>query len=800
MAEIAAFQTAAAAIEDAKSIANEVHDRIDRLGQVLDGVKHVLGEREDTQASTAVENEAKAKKRIHESIQACGTILEQNDEKVYCSGRGPAQNSELGLKQRVNIALRERSISRFQGEVEAHIHVLHLNLDILQVLDQNVLRSQAKADHAAMLGALRTLGREKKAAEVSFAQLRLHQRDEPSSQSAGNANPGNQTSGNGQLLETIGGAAASALSGSIGMAAVVYEKYSAEYFPSDSSEKERENLIRAGREWSSSQSVYDGAGRELPSFGIAGDAAPTPSRPSTPAAEEQTAPRAAVPALDILNDYIKEYEDAAKAELARSLSTEAEMCFSEAIQCSEMRQTKYGVQFQDMVQLNESLADVQMKGCKWLDAVVRVRQLLSESSESAEVQSQLALARQNQLLACIYLDRCQRSPDRSSQDRETDLETAETYAQAAHRKRDDVFKSEDGSQVNAQEKARQRECMQLLVQILDAQGKGVKANVFRKQLAPCAPSLDDVSLASESLPRVSTATSRQATESSTEYEMVGDGMTLLAEAISNGNNSQLGSLLSTNNLDVDRLSKDERTAVLLCAVEQNRENNRSGAEVDAKGEHGQTALQVAASTGNVHMIDTLLGHNAHVNATDHNGETALLKAVQSDHVGAFKALVERDADLEVVYRNDFTILHHAVHHGSTEITKLILDRAPELKGRMDCRKLTALHHCASQEYPEQAAALLQHPCGVNVDPQDPSKRTPLFFVASKASTLDRSRLVGLLLKHRANPDNSRYHKRFDDYPALRQHRIDSEKRKMTRNDSVRRAAPPGGDDSYDGTL
>jgi len=117
-------------VKDAEIIASVIHDKVQRLGEVLGGVQDVLNQRAGQSAASNDPNEIKATRRITESIEACGSTLKQIDEKVVGSTTQPP---ELGLGRRFKVAFHSHSIGRLQSEVEAHINILSLNLNVLQV-------------------------------------------------------------------------------------------------------------------------------------------------------------------------------------------------------------------------------------------------------------------------------------------------------------------------------------------------------------------------------------------------------------------------------------------------------------------------------------------------------------------------------------------------------------------------------------------------------------------------------------------------------------------------------------------
>lgn len=72
-----------------------------------------------------------------------------------------------------------------------------------------------------------------------------------------------------------------------------------------------------------------------------------------------------------------------------------------------------------------------------------------------------------------------------------------------------------------------------------------------------------------------------------------------------------------------------------------------GVDIDAKDEHGQTGLMIAARDGRTAVVEFLIGRRA---ALDHRAKfnlTALMLAVVNSRVAIVNALVEAGADLSV---------------------------------------------------------------------------------------------------------------------------------------------------------
>jgi ankyrin repeat protein len=73
----------------------------------------------------------------------------------------------------------------------------------------------------------------------------------------------------------------------------------------------------------------------------------------------------------------------------------------------------------------------------------------------------------------------------------------------------------------------------------------------------------------------------------------------------------------------------------------------SGADIDARDEHGQTALMNAARDGQASVVRLLVERRAGLNHHAKYGLTALMLAVIRGHAEVVRVLVEAGADLTV---------------------------------------------------------------------------------------------------------------------------------------------------------
>jgi uncharacterized protein len=73
----------------------------------------------------------------------------------------------------------------------------------------------------------------------------------------------------------------------------------------------------------------------------------------------------------------------------------------------------------------------------------------------------------------------------------------------------------------------------------------------------------------------------------------------------------------------------------------------TGTDVDARDEHGQTALMLAAVDGHDHVVQWLVARGAVLDHTAKYGLSALMLAVVNGHVDAVRTLVRGGANLKL---------------------------------------------------------------------------------------------------------------------------------------------------------
>lgn len=139
---------------------------------------------------------------------------------------------------------------------------------------------------------------------------------------------------------------------------------------------------------------------------------------------------------------------------------------------------------------------------------------------------------------------------------------------------------------------------------------------------------------------------------------------------------------------------------------------RHGAEIDARGEDGRTALFCTADRGSTNLVKALLKAGAAVDVSATDGRTALVASASEGHAVVVKALLSAGAS-DVA--NGPTALMGAADNGITKIVKMLLSSGADVDAR-DPDGWTALMSAAAAGSRACAKALLD--AGADVGARD----------------------------------------------------------------------------------
>lgn len=114
-----------------------------------------------------------------------------------------------------------------------------------------------------------------------------------------------------------------------------------------------------------------------------------------------------------------------------------------------------------------------------------------------------------------------------------------------------------------------------------------------------------------------------------------------------------------------------------------------GADVQARGPQGRTALMVAAANGDAVTVQALLANGAEVNSRDDAGWTALIFAAHGGDTPTVQALLTQKAHVNAKTNDGGTALMRATLRGHTAVVQMLLANGAEANAR-DKDEQTAL--------------------------------------------------------------------------------------------------------------
>jgi len=138
-----------------------------------------------------------------------------------------------------------------------------------------------------------------------------------------------------------------------------------------------------------------------------------------------------------------------------------------------------------------------------------------------------------------------------------------------------------------------------------------------------------------------------------------------------------------------------------------------GADANAKGNAGRTALMEAAFEGYTETVRALLQKGADVNMRDEAGWTALFWAAFSRRADTVRVLLKNGADVNAKNNHDETALIHAAYGGDTDTLVTLLEEKADVNAKDDMGR-TALMVAARQGQTNTVRVLLEKGAAVDV--------------------------------------------------------------------------------------
>jgi ankyrin repeat protein len=183
-------------------------------------------------------------------------------------------------------------------------------------------------------------------------------------------------------------------------------------------------------------------------------------------------------------------------------------------------------------------------------------------------------------------------------------------------------------------------------------------------------------------------------------------------------------------------------------------NANSYSGVYRQVEHPEEALLIAARTGNLKKVESLLNAGVDPNTTSENSYTALSYAAAGGHLEIIKLLLKNGANVNKQARHMKNSLSVVAGSSHVEAAKLLL--ANGAKMMVNANGSSVVHEAVIWRQPEMLKFLLSE-LKVGVDLRSSNGRTPLHYAISRMEKGQNIRnqlditSVKILLKHGADP-------------------------------------------------
>jgi uncharacterized protein len=222
----------------------------------------------------------------------------------------------------------------------------------------------------------------------------------------------------------------------------------------------------------------------------------------------------------------------------------------------------------------------------------------------------------------------------------------------------------------------------------------------------------------------------------------------LLEPAESGDHAAAMRLLSVKGANVNAAGADGTTAIMYASANGDLELVRAlikaGADVKLKNQFGTSAITEAAIIGSAPILEALLKAGADPNFKTPNGESPLMAAARSGKVDAAKALLDAGADINAKEGwGEQSALMWAAAQSQADMVKFLGSKGANLNDHgkvnqwerkiiqeprpkdMNKGGFTALHYAAR----EGCSACVQNLLTVGADPdsEDPDRETPLLL-------------------------------------------------------------------------
>ncbi|PIY15717.1 MAG: hypothetical protein COZ15_06730 [Elusimicrobia bacterium CG_4_10_14_3_um_filter_49_12_50_7] len=134
----------------------------------------------------------------------------------------------------------------------------------------------------------------------------------------------------------------------------------------------------------------------------------------------------------------------------------------------------------------------------------------------------------------------------------------------------------------------------------------------------------------------------------------------------------------------------------------------NGADIKIPNSEGETALTIAAKHNSINLIDRLLAEGSKINATNKAGMTALMVAASKNYTDLAKLLINRGADVNLKDNNNNTALTMAAENNNAPLAKILIEHGAFTHIK-NSHGYSALDIAENKNYPDVVKALLNTP-------------------------------------------------------------------------------------------
>ena len=183
-----------------------------------------------------------------------------------------------------------------------------------------------------------------------------------------------------------------------------------------------------------------------------------------------------------------------------------------------------------------------------------------------------------------------------------------------------------------------------------------------------------------------------------------------------------------NNQEI--LDEQLRTAILSFNpnIQQIEQLISNGADINAQGTNGYTALIGAVLYGHKEICELLIAHSADVNAQDAYGRTALIWAALRGHKEICELLIAHSANVNAQDKDGYTALMIAAERSRKEICELLIANGANVNAQDDLG-YTALIKAALQRHKEICKLLIR--AMIKLTKQERSELTTLLSLKKR---------------------------------------------------------------------